>query len=213
MNKNLEDVYISHHLSRGKGFSIMKAERGEAIKTVIGSGKTVLDIGCRDGALTGFFSSTNKVLGADIDASALQNAHKDLGIETILMDLNGDWEELGNRKFDSVVAGEVLEHLYHPRNVIKKIGERLEKGGVFVGSVPNAFSLKNRLRLLAGKKKNTSLEDPTHINQFHINELREMLRERFADVTVRGLGRHSLLARYLPGMFAFDLFFVAKNPK
>jgi 2-polyprenyl-3-methyl-5-hydroxy-6-metoxy-1,4-benzoquinol methylase len=127
------------------------------------------------------------------------------------MDLNGDWNELKDRKFDIIVAGEVLEHLYYPGNVLSKVKSHLHNGGLFIGSVPNAFSLKNRFRYLLGKKKNTPLEDSTHINQFSYKEIKNILSSHFKEVEIVGLGKYKLLANRFPNLFAFDLFFICKN--
>jgi 2-polyprenyl-3-methyl-5-hydroxy-6-metoxy-1,4-benzoquinol methylase len=208
MNESQRDIYRYHHkTNREEGFSILKGERGKLLNELVGSGKTVLDIGCRDGALTKYFVSGNKVLGVDIDDVALAEAAK-LGIETLKIDLNGDWKEIAWRKFDVVVAGEVLEHLYYPERVLERIKRVLNPGGSLIGSVPNAFSVKNRLRYLIGTKRHTPLSDPTHINHFHIIELREMLKKYFKKVEIVGLGRYQRLSRVAPGLFSFDLFFI-----
>jgi 2-polyprenyl-3-methyl-5-hydroxy-6-metoxy-1,4-benzoquinol methylase len=209
MNDSLNKIYSRHHQDhRESGFSILKETRGSLIKNIVGTEKKVLDIGCRDGALTKYFSHGNTVLGIDIDERALAEAHKNLGIETKVVDLNGDWSELANRKFDVVVAGEVLEHLYFPENVIEKVSKHLVSGGKFVGSVPNGFSLKNRIRLFFGQKRFTSLGDPTHINHFKADELEALLQKHFSKVEIIGLGRYNKLAKLSAGWFGFDLFFV-----
>jgi len=205
-------LYTEHHeKNRGTDFSIMKFERSRFFKENIGTGKTVLDIGCRNGALTRFFVDNNTVTGVDFDAKALQAAKDDLKIETIEMDLLTDWTALDGRTFDVVVAGEVLEHLYFPEKIVEKVAAHLNEGGMFVGSVPNAFSLKNRLRLLMGTKKGTSLMDPTHINHFTFAELEKLLSKYFKEVSVKGLGRYTKLSALSPKHFAFDLVFVCKK--
>ncbi len=210
MSDSLSNIYKEHHETRREGgFSILKDERGALIKALVGTDKKVLDIGCRDGALTQFFAPGNDVLGVDIDPSALEKARQ-LGIRTMKVDLNGEWRELGSEKFDVVVAGEVLEHLYNPDKVVEKVRSKLTSQGLFLGSVPNAFSLKNRLRYLVGSKRYTPLSDPTHINQFHVNELRGILKVHFKEVEVRGLGRYQALANKFPGLFGFDLFFICR---
>ncbi|MFZ6015910.1 MAG: class I SAM-dependent methyltransferase [Patescibacteria group bacterium] len=209
---SLQQIYESHHASkRSQGFSIMEKDRGELLKKNIGVGKKVLDIGCRDGALTKWFAEGNQVLGADIDSVSLDRAKQQLGIDTLFVDLNGDWQELGDQKYDVIVAGEILEHLYYPANVVDKVKSRLNPGGLFLGSVPNAFNLKHRLRYLMGNKQGTPLEDPTHITQFSVAELSGMLSKYFTDFEIIGLGRYKKLANLNPNLFAFDLFFVAKN--
>ncbi len=212
MSSSMQAIYESHHQNnRQQGFSIMKSDRGEFFARVIGKGKRVLDIGCRDGALTSFFVAGNKVLGADIDSNALARAKKDYGIDTMMLDLLGDWREIAGRKFDVVVAGEVLEHLYYPQRVSQKAHSVLAHGGLFIGSVPNAFSLKNRLRYLMGTKRHTPLSDPTHINHFSKSDLEKMLSGVFSEVKVSGLGKYKMLAKLLPSWCAFDLVFIAKK--
>jgi 2-polyprenyl-3-methyl-5-hydroxy-6-metoxy-1,4-benzoquinol methylase len=202
------DIYEKHHSLRNReGFTILEETRGLLFGRKVGTGKKVLDIGCRDGTLTKYFVSGNEVTGVDIDESLLKKAKDNLGIETISFDLNGNWSVLEGRKFDAVVAGEILEHLYYPDTVVEKVAAILSPGGIFVGSVPNAFNLKNRLRYLMGRKKHTPLADSTHINHFHARELKEMLQKYFTDVEVAGLGRNMKLAEKNPGLFAYDLIF------
>lgn len=181
------------------------------MRSVIGTGKRVLDLGCRDGSLTETFRAGNAVLGVDIDEASLARARA-RGIDTQAMDLHGSWDELQDRTFDAIVAGEVLEHVFFPERVLEKAYARLVPGGVFVGSVPNAFSLKNRLRYLAGTRRHTPLSDPTHITQFGAAELEAMLRAVFPRVRVSGIGAYRRLARYSPNWFAFDLTFSAYKP-
>ena len=213
MNDNtLQKMYTYHHTSnRKQDFSIMEKERGEFLKHTIGIGKKVLDIGCRNGVLTAHFVKGNDVTGIDIDASALSEAKDTLGIKTKLMNLQDDWSELADQKFDVIVAGEVLEHLYFPSLIIKKIYDHLNDGGLFIGSVPNAFNLKNRIRLLFGSKKGTPLMDPTHINHFHVTELKTILAEVFPSVEITGEGRYKRLSKLSPSFFSFIILFVCRK--
>lgn len=209
----LEHVYTSHH-KRGErlGFSIMETARGEFFSSRLGTGKKILDIGCRDGVLTQHFAKGNDVLGVDIDAVALEKARTKLGIQTKHVDLHAPWD-LPLAAFDAVVAGEVIEHLYFPDVVLGNIAAVLKPDGMLVGSVPNAFSLRNRIRLFLGQKAGTPLSDPTHINHFHRTELKELLEKHFHEVNIVPAGRFAWLDRYVPGFFAFDLLFDARRPR
>lgn len=205
------NIYTHHHATnRNKGFTIMESGRSEFLQKNIGTGKKVLDIGCRNGVLTKHFADGNTIWGVDIDPVALGEA-KDLLQEKnphnkfFVMDLLGDWEELLNEKFDVIVCGEVLEHLYFPEKVVEKVAKHLKEGGIFLGSVPNAFSLKNRVRLAMGKKRGTPLMDPTHINHFSFDELVELFSKHFKKVEVSGLGRYTGLIKFSPKHFSFDL--------
>lgn len=210
-NNSMSEIYESHHESGERyGSSILEKTRGELLRKYVGVNKKVLDIGCRDGVLTKEFAKNNKVLGIDIDSVALQEAKKRLGIETKQADLNGSWD-IPSSSFDVVVAGEVLEHLYFPKVVAKKAKNSLKEGGLFVGSVPNVFNLKNRIRLFLGQKNKTPLSDPTHINHFSRKELLVELEKQFDEVQIIPLGRFAWLDSLWPGMFSFGLFFVAKK--
>lgn len=213
MNKTLGSIYASHHAQRrGRDFVLFVKERGAFFRKYIGTGTYVLDIGCRDGVLTEEYRAGNRVVGIDIDREALARA-KTRGIDARWIDLNGSWDALGKETFDAVVAAEVFEHLYYPSEVLAKVHSVLKPGGVLVGSVPNAFSLKNRFRFLFGKKRGTPLEDPTHINHFHIGELRRLLGTQFVSVEIIPFVRHpfSSVASWAPGFIAFSFLFAARK--
>jgi 2-polyprenyl-3-methyl-5-hydroxy-6-metoxy-1,4-benzoquinol methylase len=213
MQQSTQNLYEDHNLSkRGRGFSLLKEERGSVLQQHIGTGKTVLDLGCRDGTLTSTFIEGNTVTGCDIDTKALEAVSK-LGVTTVHMDLNGSWEELSGNLYDRVVLAETLEHLYYPEVVLEKVKKVLKKDGVFIGSVPNAFNLKNRFRLLLGRKDLTPLQDPTHINHFSHTELKRLLEKHFSTVHMIPLGSHAKLDKMWPGMFSFILMFVCSGAK
>jgi len=204
---SLSELYSNHNSQqRGRGFVIFGKERGELFAKWLGQGKKILDLGCRDCALTKYYTQGNEVLGLDIDQGGLEICRKELSVETKLLDLNGDWG-LPPESFDAVVAAELLEHLYHPEKVSQKIYNVLKPGGVFVGSVPHAFSLINRLRILFGKKQGTPLADPTHINHFAYGEFEKMLKNVFKEVEIVPFTRFRLLGRIFPQYFSFLLFF------
>jgi 2-polyprenyl-3-methyl-5-hydroxy-6-metoxy-1,4-benzoquinol methylase len=183
-NSSLESIYSEHHRKRrGDFFLLLGEERGSFLKNRIGTGKKILDIGCRDGALTAYYAKGNTVLGVDIDGEALVRAKDSLGIETVKVDLNGDWREVSGN-FDVVVAAEIIEHIYYPDVVVGKIASKLTPGGMLVGSVPHAFSFQNRLKYLAGKKKGTPVGDPTHINHFWWKEFEAILKLHFDEVEI-----------------------------
>lgn len=206
---SLGDVYKNHHKERRGDFFILQGGiRGDFLKSKIGTGKKVLDIGCRDGALTSLYYKGNDVTGVDIDLDALARAREKFGITTTSFDLNGEWP-LSQGSYDVVVAAEVMEHLYYPDRVLEKISNTLKSGGMLLGSIPNAFSLKNRIRLLFGRKRHTPLADPTHINHFSRKEFERLLADKFTDIKIYPLGKFAFLDRFFPGFFSFMMLFEA----
>jgi SAM-dependent methyltransferase len=164
----------------------------------------VLDLGCRDGALTQAYAAGNDVVGVDADREALAEAAK-LGIETHWADLDRplDFEDAS---FDVAVAGELLEHLRDPHRLVAEIHRVLRPGGTFVGSVPNAYRLKGRLRFLAGKAPES---DPTHLQMFSAADVRALLAG-FDEPEL-----HFIAGRLVPlhaRLFANDMVFAGRKP-
>ena len=205
--EQLSDRYAQHNrLERGAGFVFAGPERMELFKRYVGGpGRKVLDLGCRDGALTSRYAEGNEVVGVDADREALAEAAK-LGIETRWADLDEPlpFDEAG---FDVVVAGELLEHLRDPARVVADVRRVLRPGGTFVASVPNAYRLKNRLRFLAGRKPE---DDPTHLQMFSAADIRHLLAG-FDEPTL-----HFIAGRLVPvhaRLFANDIVFTGRKPR
>jgi len=74
-----------------------------------------------------------------------------------------------DNSFDSIVAGELIEHLKNPRAFVKESARVLKKGGVLALSTPNRKSWLNRLT--------HSYEAPLHFSLFSIQELTALLEE------------------------------------
>jgi SAM-dependent methyltransferase len=204
--EELSHRYAEHNrVERGAGFIFAGAERVELFRRHVGGpGNRVLDLGCRDGALTQAYAAGNEIVGVDADREALAAAAK-LGIETRWADLDEPLP-FEDASFDVVVAGELLEHLRDPRRLIEEARRVLRPGGSLVASVPNAYRLKNRLRFLVGR---TVEQDPTHLQLFSPDDVRALLAG-FADPSL-----HFIAGRLIPvhaRLFANDIVFVGRKP-
>lgn len=216
MNKNsLAKIYQLHHQEKNRyNFTVYGKKKCEFFSKFIGQGKRILDLGCRDGTLTKCYIKGNIVTGVDIDNNALELLKKKYNISTLWLDLNSEWDELIGKKFDVVVMSEVLEHLYFPDKVLQKVYCLLDSGGILLGSVPNAFRLPSRLRLLLGKKKGTPLEDPTHINHFSYKEIKNMLKiTGFKNIVLEPIvkKKYLLIEKIWPGSFSYMIMFKAEK--
>jgi SAM-dependent methyltransferase len=205
--EQLSERYAEHNrVERGAGFVFAGPERVELFRRYVGGpGRHVLDLGCRDGALTQAYAGGNEIVGVDADREALAEAQK-LGIETRWADLD-DALPFESGTFDIVVAGELLEHLRDPRSVVSEVLRVLRAGGTFVGSVPNAYRLKNRLRFLRGLKPEN---DPTHLQMFAPKDVRALL-DGFEDVRL-----HLIAGRLVPlhaRLFANDIVFSGRKSR
>lgn len=179
--ESLEEIYQHHH-QRGRryGYLYCHGARIPFLRRWIGQGKRVLDLGCRDGMLTQGYAEGNRVVGADIDQKALALCRERLRIETHWVDLNREWPWEAD-SFDVVVACEIMEHLFHLPYFLKNVEKTLKRGGLFIGSVPNAFRMRNRWKFLWGREYET---DPTHVRQFSYEKLGKTLGEFFPEWTI-----------------------------
>jgi SAM-dependent methyltransferase len=205
--EQLSDRYGEHHRTRrGRDFVFGGDERAELFRELVGGpGRRVLDLGCRYGTLTQAYLEGNRVAGVDVDRDALAEAAK-LGIETHWADLDEPFP-FGNDVFDVVVAGELLEHVRDPEHIVSEGRRVLRPGGRFVGSVPNAFRLKNRMRFALGRPPEA---DPTHLHMFRPDDVRTLL-SGFDQVDL-----HLISSRFLrlqPRLFANDIVFAGTKPR
>jgi SAM-dependent methyltransferase len=146
-------------------------ERAALFRDFVGGpGKRVLDLGCRTGALTRAYLPGNEVIGVDVDRRALAEASR-RGIETCWADVEHQLP-FDAAEFDVVVAGELFEHLRDPAAVLRDVRRVLRPGGRLVGSVPNGFRLKNRLRFVLGREPEDNL---AHLHLFSPRALLTLL--------------------------------------
>jgi SAM-dependent methyltransferase len=197
--------YAEHHRERrDAGDFVFVTERIPIFKQAIGTGKRVLDLGCRSGALTRHFLEGNEVVGLDVDPEALAKAAA-LGIEPVEANVEEPLP-FADASFDAVVAGELFEHLQFPDTLVGEIRRVLRQGGLLVGSVPNAYRLQSRLLFLRGKPPE---DDPTHLRMFSPAAMRELLTG-FEPVELDFVGGR--YRRLHARLLARDLVFRARKP-
>jgi methionine biosynthesis protein MetW len=124
--------------------------RADIILEMIGSGSSVMDLGCGDGAVLKYLREKGGIegVGVDISDKVLAQA-KEIGITAIkkdITDLNGldDLPEV-----DYILGLEIIEHMPNPEEFIFRIKEKSKNGMIF--SFPNSGYYAHRLRLLFGR--------------------------------------------------------------
>ena len=144
-----------------------------------GSAKKVLELGAYGGHVTKALKNAgNHVVAVELDGR-MREKLEEIADEVIITDL--EWLDLGarmpGRKFDVVIAGDVLEHCRHPDLVMLQIRRLLEPGGSAIISLPNVAHGDVRLALLAGKFEygDAGLLDRTHLRFFTRSTIEEFL--------------------------------------
>lgn len=204
--ETIERAYRRHHeASRDDGFVFCAPDRIPIFREWIGGpGLRILDLGCRDGALSSAYLDGNSIVGVDVDRTALARAEK-RGLATTWADLD-DPLPFADASFDVVVVAEVLEHLRLPERMLDEARRVLRPGGLLVGSVPNCFRLKTRLRFLIGRQPES---DPTLLHLLGPSAVSRLLAA-FDDVEVRCIAGR--LVRLNARLFANDIAFRARRP-
>lgn len=204
--ERLDEIYRHHHETRRSvDFVYGGSDRAGVFRSWVGGpGKRVLDLGCRYGAMTRAYAEGNEVVGMDVDQEALVEAAA-LGIETVWGDANEPLP-LPDESFDVVVAGELLEHLPFPERTVAEARRVLLPGGHLVGSVPNAYRLRNRLVFLLGRPPEN---DPTHLHMFSPAAVRRLLAGLDESELRYVAGRFTRLS---PRLFGNVLLFRARKP-
>lgn len=213
--------YEAHH-SRGKYDYLYGGEdRKELFIRLVGTGRKVLEVGCRAGNLTQHFAPGNEVVGVDIDRAALKLFEERLGAKGHWIDVDEEPLPFADKSFDVVVFSEVMEHVRFPQKALTEIRRVLKLDGRLIGSVPNSYRLRNRLRFLVGNQYES---DPSHLRQYSFSILRRELESQFRDVEIHPVSGHLLgggstgipVFPWLPfrmrALFALDLVFLG-TPK
>lgn len=158
-------------LSRRSPYFLRRDRRGAHMRllSLIPPGERVLDVGCASGYLARLLRERGyRVIGIEPDPEAAQQArdHCDVVYEESAERL--DCLPLSPGSFDTVLFGDVLEHLVHPERALAGARGLLKRTGFVVVSVPNVAHYSVRLRLIAGRFTYTpdGLLDATHLRFF-----------------------------------------------
>lgn len=199
------------------GYGISK-RRLSSITNLIGDlkDKDVLDIGCGNGFLGNHFKSlgAKSADGCDISKEAVKKATEVLDF-VVECDLEVDdfSEKFLGKKYDVIVATELIEHLFKPDIFVEKIKPLLKENGVLILTTPNFLVWTNRLRMLFGQFEytKTGFLDEGHIHFFTYTSLKKMLKENGYQVVDENNIYHpkipSFIARYIPKLSVFQMVF------
>jgi len=201
----------------------MGGTRKEYVLSLVPEGtKTVLDIGCGNGELAEALRDKGcRVTGVDISEKAVEEAKKFLD-DSFCFDIEKEnWpEELLSKKFDLVIASEVVEHIFDPVIFMKKIKHLLKTDGKVIITTPNILFWKNRFKILFGKfqYENKGIMDYGHIRFFTASTIMAFFKKSgfrvvkeknfYPNLYKRGL---NFIGRIFPGFFAYQLIFLLSN--
>ncbi|NJX15754.1 class I SAM-dependent methyltransferase [Tamlana crocina] len=172
------------------------------IKYLPESPKTIIDIGCGNGA---FAVVLQEQTGAEVWGIEYMDKEAMVAKEKLHKVFSGRCEDyiddLPDGYFDVIYFNDVLEHLVDPYEVLKKIQSKLSKNGRIISSIPNVRYHNTFMRLLVNKDwkyEDFGVMDRTHLRFFTKKSiLRMYLDLGYSVITHEGINRSKSIKPYL----------------
>lgn len=188
-------------------------------------GEVILDIGAADGQIASHLSKNHgrKIIALEKSTRWL-TIHGEATVPFVFSDTYR--LPFANDTFDSIFMGEVIEHLYDPKEAILQALRVLKIGGVIVGTTPNFAFWKKRILYLRGQfgECPSSPLNHEHIRFFNVNYLRGLLNDaKMRDIEIYGIWPNlspepnhvkpikDILADKYTKLFAYTLLFKARK--
>lgn len=191
----------------------------------------VLELGCASGYLSGYMERALgcRVTGLEFDPAATAIAAQRCSeVHTVDLDAPDALQAAqASAPYDVLLAAAVLEHLKYPERLLQQARALLKPGARVIVSLPNIAYWRLRLMLLAGRFDYTDygVMDRTHLRLYTAKTGRALLAEQGYTVEalhIAGSGlqnalnalarrqRRPLPAPVLPGLFAYELIYMAR---
>jgi 2-polyprenyl-3-methyl-5-hydroxy-6-metoxy-1,4-benzoquinol methylase len=214
-----------------------KRSSHHVVQKLVGTNQEVLEIGCGAGLFSNELRKIgNRMTGIDPAPEAgLPEAFEKYISADLDNDLRPAIDQLAGKRFERVLALDILEHLKNPDRLLRQCGELLAPHGLLIVSVPNVANIRVRGALLFGRFSyaDRGILDRTHLRFFTRKTARRLLEENGFRVLdqkltviplefVLGLPADNLLMRLLnrvlalatrvmPGLLGYQIVLVAKS--
>lgn len=154
----------------------------------------VLDLGCGNGSFSNIIAQAGyDVTGSDDSQSGIKFAQEAYPncqfIQESIYDLSP--EKLG-KKFDVIIAVDVIEHLFYPKELVGIAKKCLNPNGYLIITTPYHGYWKNLALAIMGKwdQHLTVLWDGGHIKFFSVTTLTTLLNDQgFSNINFKFVGR------------------------
>lgn len=148
---------------------------------MVGRSRRVLELGPASGYMSQILRDRDcEVVGIELDpqlaVQAAEVCERVIVGDLDTLDLDA---ELGDDRFDVIVAADVLEHLRDPLAALRRLRRFLKSEGYFVVSLPNVAHASVRLALLQGhfQYRELGLMDRTHLRFFTHDTITQLFDE------------------------------------
>lgn len=145
--------------------------------------KKILDIGCHDGSFLNLLKKrTTKLYGLEASQAAVKVCLKNkISAKAYFFD-DSTPMPYPDSSFDLIVAGEIIEHIYHTDLFLQEIHRLLKPHGHLLISTPNIASLGRRILLASGispllEDSLSKIGSAGHIRYFTFKSLDKLLSD------------------------------------
>lgn len=188
-------------------------ERPELVELVDEDAESVLDLGCGEGAMSAAIKRDRKareIWGVEVVTAVADRAR---GNPAFTQVLSGDvavlMPQLPDNHFSHVVAGDVLEHLVDPWQVLSDLHGKLRPGGLLICSIPNIRNFSFIAKLLFRGRfeyKDSGVMDRTHLRFFARADIKKMFSDAgYEDIRIGPVRPKKALSKRLARWLFGDL--------
>lgn len=133
--ENYSEFYENIAENHGNLHLSCEHRRVKFILDNINDGDKVLELGCQDGGITQHIANkANLVVAVEVSENNLKRAPQLENVNYV----HGYAEDIDfHHAFQTVIACELLEHVFEPMLILTKAWEALERGGRLLISTPN----------------------------------------------------------------------------
>jgi ubiquinone/menaquinone biosynthesis C-methylase UbiE len=208
----------SYHLRSNFIIRWIERRRVRAIVRFLNAGAadSVLEIGCGAGVVLEKIPA-GRLLGMDLSGFILQKTKQRLAQRRAdLIQANGEQLPLPANSLSKIVCTEVIEHVLHPRHVVKEMARVATADAVLVITIPNE-ALIDRVKAMIGKLRlqrwlmqgskdqaadQVSYDSPDEANEWHLHQfdmalLRQVTRGIVTITAVKAIPFRLLPLRYV----------------
>jgi 2-polyprenyl-3-methyl-5-hydroxy-6-metoxy-1,4-benzoquinol methylase len=207
---------------------IYEAVNRPVLDAVPATVRRLLDLGCGSGALgRNLKQSINcEIVGVTYSEAEAVLARKALD-QVLVRDLN-TFEPKEAGEFDCVICSHVLEHLYAPEELLRRLRKSMSVNGTLIVALPNVLHWRQRVKFVRGHFRYTDggIMDRTHFRFFDWITAQAILEDNGFEVVAAhadgtfplsrflfrvGRWLDSAAVRMLPGSFGVQFVFVCRG--
>jgi len=179
--------------------------------------KTMLDVGCGEGAMALQLKEKFGIEAWGIEFMKEEGKRAEEKLNKVIIEtVENAVDQLPDDYFDVIYFNDVLEHLSNPDLVLKRMKQKLTKNGIIISSIPNVryhSVFKQYIFKKDWKYEKAGVMDFTHLRFFTSKSIRRMFEESgYKIIRHHGINRTSSLMPYFYNLLllctARDMFYV-----